>query len=115
MARLFYPGLEDSAGALVLVAQRAPNPRTAAPHFLFEAASATGSKAPAESSRPGFERCVSYPNLSTPARKTMSRLVALLLIAAPAFAEPPGSYKALKAKLDAVPAIDTHDHLWPFD
>lgn len=25
------------------------------------------------------------------------------------------TYKRIKASLDAVPAIDTHDHLWPFD
>lgn len=25
------------------------------------------------------------------------------------------TYRRLKAQLDAVPAIDTHDHLWPFD
>jgi hypothetical protein len=25
------------------------------------------------------------------------------------------SYRRLKAHLDAIPAIDTHDHLWPFD
>jgi predicted TIM-barrel fold metal-dependent hydrolase len=25
------------------------------------------------------------------------------------------TYKKIKAHLDAVPAIDTHDHLWPFD
>jgi uncharacterized protein len=25
------------------------------------------------------------------------------------------TYRGLKAHLDAVPAIDTHDHLWPFD
>src|SRR5262249_27478565 len=25
------------------------------------------------------------------------------------------TYGRLKAHLDAVPAIDTHDHLWPFD
>src|SRR3954452_14553800 len=37
-------------------------------------------------------------------------------LAVPAEA-PKGSatYKRLKAQLDAVPAIDTHDHLWPFD
>jgi predicted TIM-barrel fold metal-dependent hydrolase len=47
----------------------------------------------------------------------MRRLSVLLALAAiaPAFAEPPASYKRLKAKLDAVPAIDTHDHLWPFE
>ena len=25
------------------------------------------------------------------------------------------TYRRLKAALDAVPAIDTHDHLWPFE
>lgn len=25
------------------------------------------------------------------------------------------TYKRLKAQLDAIPAIDTHDHLWPFE
>lgn len=25
------------------------------------------------------------------------------------------TYKKVKAQLDAIPAIDTHDHLWPFD
>src|SRR5207244_1347933 len=25
------------------------------------------------------------------------------------------TYEHIKAALDAVPAIDTHDHLWPFD
>jgi hypothetical protein len=25
------------------------------------------------------------------------------------------TYRRIKARLDAVPAIDTHDHLWPFD
>lgn len=24
-------------------------------------------------------------------------------------------YRRIKSHLDAVPAIDTHDHLWPFD
>src|SRR5262245_10408734 len=28
---------------------------------------------------------------------------------------PSGTYRTLKAALDAVPAIDTHDHLFPFD
>ncbi len=26
-----------------------------------------------------------------------------------------GTYRRLKTALDAIPAIDTHDHLWPFD
>ncbi|HLJ10512.1 MAG TPA: hypothetical protein VKU82_04950, partial [Planctomycetaceae bacterium] len=25
------------------------------------------------------------------------------------------AYKRIKAKIDAIPAIDTHDHLWPFE
>ncbi len=25
------------------------------------------------------------------------------------------TYRRLKAALDAIPGIDTHDHLWPFD
>ena len=25
------------------------------------------------------------------------------------------TYKRIKAQIDAVPAIDTHDHLWPFE
>ncbi len=25
------------------------------------------------------------------------------------------TYQRIKASLDAIPAIDTHDHLWPFD
>src|SRR5260370_22937317 len=25
------------------------------------------------------------------------------------------AYRRIKAQLDAVPAIDTHDHLWPFE
>jgi hypothetical protein len=25
------------------------------------------------------------------------------------------AYQRIKAYLDSVPAIDTHDHLWPFD
>src|ERR671923_222939 len=36
----------------------------------------------------------------------------------PALAQAPrdsATYRRLKAHLDAVPAIDTHDHLWPFD
>ncbi len=47
----------------------------------------------------------------------MPRLLALgALLAGCASAAPPsGPYARLKAALDAVPAIDTHDHLWPFD
>src|SRR6266480_803424 len=25
------------------------------------------------------------------------------------------TYRGMKAHLDSIPAIDTHDHLWPFD
>jgi predicted TIM-barrel fold metal-dependent hydrolase len=42
----------------------------------------------------------------------------LLIHCSPAAAQPTretASYKRIKAQLDAVPAIDTHDHLWPFD
>ncbi len=45
-------------------------------------------------------------------------LLASALAAAPARAEGTRGgavYKRVKAALDAVPAIDTHDHLWPFD
>jgi len=41
-----------------------------------------------------------------------------LLLAAPAFAQSTretATYRRLKPALDAIPAIDTHDHLWPFD
>jgi hypothetical protein len=44
--------------------------------------------------------------------------VCLCCIPALAFAQNPrtsATYVRLKADLDAVPAIDTHDHLWPFD
>jgi predicted TIM-barrel fold metal-dependent hydrolase len=41
-------------------------------------------------------------------------LTAPKLAAAPPARDTP-TYKRLKAFLDAVPAIDTHDHLWPFD
>jgi predicted TIM-barrel fold metal-dependent hydrolase len=42
------------------------------------------------------------------------------LLAAPMWAAAGGTrdtatYKRLKAHLDSIPAIDTHDHLWPFD
>lgn len=39
----------------------------------------------------------------------------LLACAAPAPAEKGATYRRLKTALDAVPAIDTHDHLWPFE
>ena len=46
--------------------------------------------------------------------------VVWLFLAALAAAEPldtkqTATYKRIKAQLDAVPAIDTHDHLWPFE
>ena len=45
--------------------------------------------------------------------------LACLLVLAPliARAEPTKNptYVRLKSHLNAVPAIDTHDHLWPFD
>src|SRR3954453_4392423 len=25
------------------------------------------------------------------------------------------TYKRIKAKIDAIPSVDTHDHLWPFE
>jgi predicted TIM-barrel fold metal-dependent hydrolase len=45
-------------------------------------------------------------------------LLLLSLTAAPALAQgtrDTTTYRRIKAALDAVPAIDTHDHLWPFD
>jgi predicted TIM-barrel fold metal-dependent hydrolase len=36
-------------------------------------------------------------------------------LAAAALAQPSATYTRIKAKLDAVPAIDTHDHLFPFE
>src|SRR5438552_3555566 len=42
---------------------------------------------------------------------------ATILSAAPAVGGDTRSteiYKRIKARIDAVPAIDTHDHLWPF-
>ncbi|HUG93378.1 MAG TPA: amidohydrolase family protein [Planctomycetaceae bacterium] len=45
--------------------------------------------------------------------------LATLTITLPIPAAPPtrqtDTYRRLKSTLDAVPAIDTHDHLWPFD
>ena len=42
---------------------------------------------------------------------------ALVGLSAPAQAQPTNNptYARMKAYLDSVPAIDTHDHLWPFD
>src|SRR5262245_1586214 len=44
-------------------------------------------------------------------------LASALIWAAAADAQPEKNptYMRMKAHLDAVPAIDTHDHLWPFD
>jgi predicted TIM-barrel fold metal-dependent hydrolase len=42
----------------------------------------------------------------------------LVVLTSAAVAQPTresAAYKRIKARLDAVPAIDTHDHLWPFD
>lgn len=47
-----------------------------------------------------------------------SLLLALCVVPTLAFAEETRqspAYKRIKTQLDAVPAIDTHDHLWPFD
>jgi hypothetical protein len=53
---------------------------------------------------------------------TLARLsigiIGLLLAAQPLPAQATRdtpTYQRIKAQLDAVPAIDTHDHLWPFD
>src|ERR1700694_4743487 len=50
--------------------------------------------------------------------RLLSFVCACWLLTLPeAVAAPPGrdgsGYKRMKAFLDAVPAIDTHDHLWP--
>jgi predicted TIM-barrel fold metal-dependent hydrolase len=48
----------------------------------------------------------------------LASLAVGLLTGGPAPAQPTprtDTYRRLKAHLDAVPAIDTHDHLWPFD
>src|SRR6185436_5198734 len=42
-------------------------------------------------------------------------LTGLAACAAPAAGGDPNAYRRIKTALDAVPAIDTHDHLWPFD
>jgi predicted TIM-barrel fold metal-dependent hydrolase len=44
-------------------------------------------------------------------------LLAVGAVAPPGWAPgpKPSTYQRIKAHLDAVPAIDTHDHLWPFD
>src|SRR5215510_9773318 len=51
--------------------------------------------------------------------KTISLLLPFLtaatLSAQPLDTKQTAAYKRIKAQLDAVPAIDTHDHLWPFD
>ena len=51
-------------------------------------------------------------------RSMMVAVVALSLIAGEAAGQDTratATYKRIKASLDAVPAIDTHDHIWPFD
>jgi predicted TIM-barrel fold metal-dependent hydrolase len=48
----------------------------------------------------------------------LTALACLVLPTALAAAQAPkdsATYRRLKAHLDSVPAIDTHDHLWPFD
>src|SRR5256714_11884351 len=50
--------------------------------------------------------------------RLFAALACLVLLPLAVPAEAPKSsatYKRLMAHLDAVPAIDTHDHLWPFD
>ena len=44
-----------------------------------------------------------------------SFLIAATLAAQPLDTRQMATYKRIKGQLDAVPAIDTHDHLWPFD
>src|SRR3982751_3461768 len=52
-------------------------------------------------------------------RRHVIALIGLILGAgSPAIGQPAGespTYRRIRAALDAVPAIDTHDHLWPFD
>jgi hypothetical protein len=47
----------------------------------------------------------------------MKRILAVLLcwsaVAQAVDTKQTATYKRVKAELDAVPAIDTHDHLWP--
>jgi predicted TIM-barrel fold metal-dependent hydrolase len=53
-------------------------------------------------------------------RRHVSLLVGCCLLLLPSTAPAQGTrdtttYRRIKAYLDSVPAIDTHDHLWPFD
>jgi uncharacterized protein len=52
-------------------------------------------------------------------RLIVAGVVSYVLAGSAAAAAPPtgstAGYKQMKAYLDSVPAIDTHDHLWPFD
>src|SRR6476646_870605 len=53
-----------------------------------------------------------------PPVRCLTALACLVLLPAAAAAQAPkdsATYRRLKAHLDSVPAIDTHDHLWPFD
>lgn len=43
------------------------------------------------------------------------KLALFLLTTATALAQPSATFTRIKAQLDAVPAIDTHDHLFPFE
>ncbi len=56
---------------------------------------------------------MSCPRLST--LLGVCCLLAVPLSAAAAGTRDTATYRRIKAHLDAVPAIDTHDHLWPFD
>jgi hypothetical protein len=51
-------------------------------------------------------------------RKPYAALFLLLVLSCPLAAQgtrETATYRRMKAHLDAVPAIDTHDHLWPFE
>src|SRR5215470_18098645 len=53
-----------------------------------------------------------------PRTRLAAALACLALLPAALPAQAPkdsATYQRLKAHLDSVPAIDTHDHLWPFD
>ena len=48
----------------------------------------------------------------------MAAVFALFMVVPPCWSQSvrgTETYRRIKAQLDAVPAIDTHDHLWPFD
>ena len=50
--------------------------------------------------------------------RLLAALSCLALLSPAVLAQAPQdapTYRRLKAYLDSVPAIDTHDHLWPFD